>query len=324
VKLFSRIFLSSIVIVLLSSNFLLGVEQGSIKEINSFKQLEKEFSAADKQTVMVFDVDGVLTYSPDNEFLFNFYDPKVDGEEHAAFVEKAKSLYNEYMSGKNDYERTVILRTTTDDTKPNFLVEAGVVEYINKMKKKGVRIFALTAWPSGSFGQIRSGRELRFKTLKNLGIDFSPTFKVNEFCFGVRKPYSPDNTAMLYKGIVCSGWLNEKGEVLKALLMNGKKLLGDNTWDYSKAKVMYCDDSKKQVENVTQWMVKEGVSCTGYWYRALEDVKKFPRPKFDRNAAAIQLNYLLEHNALLGITEAKSRAKKECLQYEQRIIPLIR
>ena len=286
--------LVSVVCLLPSCDF-----KSSVKKIYTFKEAQVEFQKADEQTVVVFDVDGVLAYDP-SAVQFFFYDPaKLTGDD-AVFVKEARPTLEKYIENKEiekgNFFFTDLLNSTLSKAK-DIAPESIIVTMIHKLQSRGVKVIALTSLPAGAFGTVASGRELRIEKLKNLGIDFSSSLNQDEIVFDNLKKYNGDYP-MFYKGVLFTNWNNDKGSVLGDFFSRVK---------WNPTKVLFFDDHKKHVKEVEKTMHELGISYRGYWYRAC---KKIPTPPFNLEIAKLQLKYLLEHDEFLASDEAAAMLKQ--------------
>lgn len=268
--------------------------RSGVKEIHTFQQAQAEFQNADKQTVVVFDVDGVLTSTPPSASQFFLYNPAELTEADAAFAKEARATLKMYIENKKiekgRYFFTDLLNATLLKTKKN-VTESAIIAIIRQLQSRGIKVIALTSLPAGAFGTVASGRKLRFEKLQKLGIDFSSSIKQDPIVFKNLKPYNGDYP-MFYKGILFANWKNDKGSVL-----------GDffSQVNWKPSKVLFFDDHKSHVKEVEKTMHELGISYSGYWYRGCE---KLSLPPFNLEISKLQLKYLLEHDKFLFSDEA--------------------
>ena len=66
--------------------------------------------------------------------------------------------------------------------------------------------------------------------------------------------------------------------------------------------VIFFDDSMKRVEQVAEEMKKRNIPFYGYYYKGAD----FVSGELDKEVAAFQLNYLVEHEKWLSEEEARA------------------
>lgn len=174
--------------------------------IHSLKEIQKYISNP-KDTLIVFDVDYVLTHPNDPAYQFpNF-------SKHLEFVKKT-------FSELNATQKDLFANLMVFDVGGSSLVEESAASVLNSLQKNGYKTVALTAALTCTLAG-QDVKEKRANHLKTLGIDFSNSFtdfKSKEFksCDSNMGSY-PE----LYRGILFSNGENlkiQKGQVLKEFL----------------------------------------------------------------------------------------------------------
>lgn len=259
-----------------------------IEEIDSLKQAYEILDSADKNSLVIFDIDETLTYPagtirqkwfwgkrpPESQDFFNKLDKHIRESSDAGSAERIMSII--YLAEES---RTVELQT---------------LNIIRKLQKRGVKIIALTASSTRSVGKIPSMPAWRFDKLKTVGIDFSASFDEKEM--PLTKIMTRGRKPLFYKGIlITDGGL--KGPVLGAFL---------DAVHFKPNKIIFFDDLAEQVESVKTEAQSRGIEYHGYIYKAAD---KLPRT-FDPVILDLQLEYLLKHDEYINEDQASSLLKK--------------
>lgn len=289
-------------VVLGTCAFATCLATSKIHSIDSIEEAQDELCGANRQTLIVFDVDETLTSNTDVG-LFLVYPPENVPEHDRDFVNKslvARRALTEKIGG--DQMRS-LFNSFYMIKGVNRLVEPSLPEIIRHLNAREIKVIALTKIPPGHFGSVSCGRALRFLTLLRLGIDFSASFKHQEIVFDTLTPYNGD-FPVFYNGILFANYHNDKGSVLGAFF---------DRVGWSPQKVVFFDDYKENLEDVSREMVRRGIPFQGYWYRGAEHQA---RPPFDRACAEVQLDYLVRYQVLLTAFEAETIAKGKKLDAE--------
>jgi len=245
----------------------------SIEKIDSFLEVFDILQEADKETLIVFDVDQTLIKQCDIIF-----------RPEAANNEFVKLFNNEVAERHKEIDDPVYWECLwTKQLLFNVcLVEPIILDIIKNLQERGVKTIALTHMRTGSVGIIPNMQHWRFEQLRELGIDFSTSFSVQELFFTDLAPNN-GNYPAYYKGILCTGRTNSKGETLKAFL----DYLG-----WRPSKVIYIDDKEKFVVSVQELMEQYNIPFQGFIYEAV-----YKQPLIvDPYIIAIQQNYFKEHS----------------------------
>lgn len=224
-------------LLLFCSNFLLGVivERDSIVSVLEYLELHDY----GPQTLLVFDIDNTIaeTYPTEHggdQWFFAMVDYHMkQGYEYYDAVKAVIPLYAE-------------LQNKTQLT----LIEPFIIELMRDLKKKGIKIIALTARPSLLL-------ECVIQQLKEIGIIF------DDFESIMIDGYQNDHYCM-QKGIIASGLLgNKKGEVLFEILKH---------LNFIPETLIYIDDKKKHVANVISEAEKRNIKkIIGIRYSRLDE-----------------------------------------------------
>jgi hypothetical protein len=213
--------------------------------------------------LLIFDVDEVLI-SPADAFL------------RPVAWEHSYSVYTQAFTkpdGKFDHDLySKWIRQV--EVKP---VNEKLPEAIKGFQNQGTRTIALTRMVPGAgpCGEVSAMEDFRFAELSNVGIDFSSAcnFDYREFHFEAVNGRVP-----LYKKGIIYARPYKKDEVLPEFL---------RTLDFVPKKVWYIDNDKREVENLSHSMNKEGVPFVGIHYL---DESLINRP-YDLKVGLFQFEY---------------------------------
>lgn len=245
-----------------------------IIETPNLTPLENEITHLDEETLVVFDVDFTLIVPQDMVLRGEDFWP-------LAYA-KSSSLPD---GGEHTYSQ-LLLQSKSQ------LIDPKVLDIIEALKNKNVKVIALTAIRTGKFGHIPSMEDWRIQHLASFGIDFGPSapysdeIKFTEFNWKNHHP-------VFKQGIIASGRY-PKGEVLASFL---RKI------NWKPKKVIFIDDLIDFIESVETEMDKFDVEHTSYHYTA---VSQLPY-EFNEEAAHFQIDYLIEHGIWLSDEEVQKQ-----------------
>lgn len=262
----------------------------SIKKIDSFAHAADVLKKADKNTLVLFDVDDTLI-----EPAGVLFRPKtIENEAYRPWlVELTSRVYGNAPKTEAYYWSIWKVKEVP------LLIEPGIVETIRSLQDRGVKVMALTALKTGRSFTIPSLPEWRFNKLKELGIDFS-TANFPDMIFNELPKDDDGNYPVLYHGILCTS-TSSKGQVLATFLDRVK---------WKPDLVIFFDDSMKRVEQVAEEMHKREIPFQGYQYNGADLLPG----ELDKDVAEFQLKYLVEHEEWLSDDEArKSLAQQKQL-----------
>lgn len=182
------------------------------------------------------------------------------------------------------------------------LIESIVPAIVNKMQNQGIKVIALTSWPTGPLGLIPNLEKWRIEHLQLLEFNFARSF--SEFTRLVfeelqdKEKYSP-----LYEdGILFSPGYN-KGDILKEFLKQIK---------WRPSKVIFFDDLAENLESVDNALQSIGISFKGYQYLGAH---RFFKP-VDEKVLQYQFSHLFDTKEWLRDKEVVKRLGGEVCPFE--------
>lgn len=179
---------------------MVNASANNILPIKAIADAKEVFAATDKETLVIFDVDCVLTM-PTNPLL------------QLPTFNKYKDSYAELRLDLTKDERHILNHLIITHGSSQ-LVEVAFLEIIEQLQQRNIKSIAMTAGKTGNVGQNLCFPDWRFAELKRLGIDFSSVFP-DKVYFTELVSFNGDGPGM-DRGIVYStGNRNTKGELLK-------------------------------------------------------------------------------------------------------------
>ena len=224
--------------------------QKSISEIKSITELSQvNLESLDKQTLVVFDVDEVLTAPNASSGMFTTH-----RNEYGNLIKEFKASYPEYLS---DYEMysSIIFKHQQE-----VIIDKDALEILKNLRDRNIHTIACSTWPSGKQGLIKSMASHRYDVLKELTIKFDWSF--SDDIFYLKKNHSQAtksqkiNNPIYYKGIICTDG-EDKGAALLLFFRHTK---------YRPKTIIFFDDSLKKIKDVQQMCKENNINFYGYHY----------------------------------------------------------
>lgn len=257
-------FLSSFICLQLLSSLCLF---GKVVEIQTLSQYEQEVGTVDENTLVLFDIDETLVMPKD----------AILGPKGRPF---AHTLIKQYLNDSktlDEYWGIVLAGTEFD------LVEKQCVSLIQDFQNKNIPVMGLTFVHPGKIGHIESFATFRLNLLKGFDIDLSPTIS--------QTTYLELDGPVYQSGVIFTA-KQDKGQTLKRFL---------EEFDLKPKKIVFFDDTLKQIESVEQAAKELGIEYIGLHYTAALNAPYV----FDEKLGEFQYRYLAEHGVWLRDDEAK-------------------
>lgn len=240
-------------------------ELRNIIRIEKLEQIESKIPVVDKDTLVVLDIDYTLLQTSYPAF------------QMGNFPSNAEFALNimELVSNKKSEFSTSIATSAESE-----LIEKNAPLIIDGLHRKGARVLLLSAILTGKWGNISDIMEWRIKNLKKAGIISSD--------FGIKGKHKFDNFQS-YRGNfpeLSAGVLLTNGEsVTKSEALN--EFLKKIQW--TPKKIIFVDDSIKNVEELCNYANKNGIHFSGFEYKGA---------KYGKYTAISKENFELEWNSL--------------------------
>ncbi len=218
-----------------------NLASAKIIKTSDIKKIETELASLPQGALVTFDVVGVLFWPKDQIFIHN------EKKEYKQYIATLKKKYSNVKANKLI---SIILKerqvTLVDDNMPSL---------INSLQARGVKTVALTSGYTGSFGKIKKREDLRIKTLKKLGIDFSSSFPdKQEFTLTEESRSRATDAVSIFKQGVLFASRNDKGQILKLFL---------EQFSYTPTKIVHIDNNKGRVQEVATYAKNAGIEYLG-------------------------------------------------------------
>lgn len=212
-----------------------------IIETGNIKKIENELANLPQESLVTFDVAGVLFWPKDQIFIHN------EKKEYKKYIAALKTKYGDEKATKLI---SIILKE-----RQMILVDDNMPSLINSLQARGVKTVALTSGYTGNFGKIKKREDLRIKTLKKLGIDFSSSFPdKKEFTLKGEDHSSAASPVSIFKKGVLFASRHDKGQVLKLFLDQAS---------YTPTKIVHIDNSKTRIKEVETYAKNAGIEYLG-------------------------------------------------------------
>ncbi len=251
----------------------------NIKQVYDLSEIEQDIFASATDTLVIFDVDFVLTTPKDEIFI------------QSATTEGRKVIDDFYLDLRSrwskkdvEYVHSIVLssqawRAVTPETPLIF----------TRIKNKGYKILGLTASGAGKFGIIDSLDKWRIEGLNALGINFDKHLleigpggldgsieNIDEYY--ARAKYS---TAVGVSGGIVFTSQVPKGKVLEAYLPLAK---------IKPKKIIFIDDRIENLKSVAEYCEKNDIQYLGFEYLAVKS--QAAKLSLNRRRALIQYKIL--------------------------------
>lgn len=265
-------------------------QQSSIQEIDSLEQASTILDTAGKSSLVVFDVDDTLIYATDTIRQTDFW-----GQHSAEGREFYRKLDEHIKKSSNPDEVSGAIMSKIFLAEKPQLVESQTATFIKKLQDRGIKVIALTNWPTRELGSISSMATWRFDKLLQVGINFSASFEPQEIILNNGQT-SGGKQPMFYKGILLTDGAT-KGSILGTFL---------DVMQYKPDQIIFFDDQAKQIESVKNEAHARGIRYHGFIYKAAE---KLPR-HYDPAVIDLQSEYLIKHHEYITEDQAHELLKK--------------
>jgi hypothetical protein len=256
-----------------------AVIPAGITSIESFNDIRSELDSADKDTLVIFDVDDVLIT----------YNDMVLRPCGARF---RPASWKDIDPKEIPYLMSIMLNEGKI-----ILIDPSAPRLVNKLESRGVKTIALTAARTGKFGVIENAEDWRLKILKQFNLDFSKSFPKNQIIYfgdGAKK----ENDYSLFKDGVL--FLGDEKSTKGALLV---QFLDKVQW--KPKKVIFIDDKMSHLSSVETALNEAKIPFQGYQYKGVE---KLPG-ELNEQIAEVQFTYLRKDHKWLSDSEAKKEEK---------------
>ncbi|MGI4776184.1 MAG: DUF2608 domain-containing protein [Janthinobacterium lividum] len=257
---------------------------GEVFETNSLIEFEKAAETADKDSLIIFDVQEVLMIAND-QILTPLY------------REDYKVLRDKLIANHNSRQQEDLFSIILKEYQ-TIIVDSSLLKTLDILKSKRVKTIALTSGYTGKYGVIKSREDLRLERLKKIGIDFSDSFPLKRSKIALKLKGASKLHSPIYKdGIIFTTRLS-KGEVLKSFLERIK---------FKPKKIIFVDNKLKNIKSVESYCEEQGIIFTGFFYNFIRSKPKVP---LNRAIAEYQFKILQQNHRWISDQEASSELMK--------------
>ena len=242
-----KLFAKKLIFVL----FLAGCGNQQIIKTDNLETVKSLCDEADSQTLVIFDMDNVLTESTERAFHADLY-PQIKDvvDEFRNHVKKLPPSEQEKLRGAQ-WEIPVCL------------VDESMPELIESLQNRDVKVLMLTANPHGKVANVDSIENLCDSRLKNLGINFEKSW----LSVDIKRGFNNELT-IFHKGEIFT--LESKEIALKRFF--------EHLPEYNFRKIIFLDDKRKNLEKVKKLAENQNKTFIGIEYLRVFTKK---RPKTD-------------------------------------------
>lgn len=277
----SFLYLSFAVLILLSP-CKAAVEEVTLKPVDSLDPIIEELNKADKETLVIFDVDYVLLVPKD-------LIARPSGRElrRTLFPKIEKEIGKERL----DYLLSILRSQGGSE-----LVDGRLPELLKNLQSRPVKVIALTGQGYGPIGIIKDEGSLRVQELKKLNLDFRNAFpSLKSFVLNIPTP--KHQPPLCREGIIFTDH-SSKGEALIAFLQKVK---------WSPKKIIVIDDGSEHLEHIQEALKSNHLN--GILFLYIDG--KLAAEKPDPAIAKTQFDYLIKNEKWLNDEQARRLLFKE-------------
>lgn len=274
-----KVFIKTILI----SFIFIKITLSQIITIDSIDGLKAELDKADVNTLVIFDCDDVLLYKTDSILKRDNAD-KLKRCINFAFIRHPFAYFH------MDSLKWIVLKKYHQ-----ILVHNDLPSLVAKLQNRNIKVIVLTAMinkttKEGSF------INLRVEELYKFGFDFSRNWNNLK-----ERPLIDQEESPYYKqGIICSGHKSKSVALDLFLKYSG----------FNPKKIIFIDDSKKNLKDVKIFSEKAEIDFLGIEYTAYKKIPQYNH--FSQKRADFQLENLITNKVWLSDEEADLKLKIKC------------
>lgn len=266
--------------------FFAFLARATVLETKDIGIIKDEIAKLKKGDMVLLDVKHVIFCSGD----------QVMFQEHKSFF-KQKFAQIEKKFGTE--EATRLKSIVLSSYKP-MIVDQEISKVVSNAQKAGIIVFALTSGNTSSYGIIPNRADLRIKTIKNIGIDFSKSTELDYIDLseeGELMGKRDRNKPIFQEGVIFAA-KKPKGKVLSKFLKLSKLKPG---------KIIFVDNQLKNVLSVEAHCKELGIDYTGIHFTKIYNK---PANPLDKKIAEKKFEILLAENRWIDDHEASLMVKK--------------
>lgn len=260
--------------------------RATVLETKDIGIIKDEIVKLKKGDMVLLDVKHVIFYSSDQVML----------QEHKSFF-KQKFAQIEKKFGT---EETTRLKSIVLSSYKPMIVDQEISKVVSNAQKAGIIVFALTSGNTSSYGIIPNRADLRIKTIKNIGIDFSKSTELDYIDLSEEGELigKKDRNKPIFQDGVIFAAKKPKGKVLSKFLKLSK---------LKPRKIIFVDNQLKNVLSVEAHCKELGIDYTGIHFTKIYNK---PANPLDKKIAEKKFEILLAENRWIDDHEASLMVKK--------------
>jgi len=273
-----------IIVLILTISVFHHTAFADIVQTQDLDSVIKSIEKADKNTLVIFDVDDVLVTAKDQilQPMYKNYNNSL-----------AKEIEKRHSKAEAENLWSIILLAYADE-----LVDPRLPLLIRDIQAREVKLLALTNLLTGSFGKILSIEDWRIARLEHFNIRFSDSWiGLPQKRFMNFNPKDPRRFPAFKKGVLFAAGF-PKGEVLQAFLHYS---------NFKPKMIIFIDDKQHHLESIESFCSKQEIDFVGFEYIA---VKSKSHSTLNESRAKYQFDVLEKMHKWLSDEEANQPMHK--------------
>jgi len=268
--------------ILISYAFI-KITPSQIITIDLIDSLKTELNKADLNTLVIFDCDDVLLHKTDSIL-------KRDNADKLKKCINLACISHPFAYLHMDSLKWIVLKNCH-----RILVHNDLPSLVAKLQNRNIKVIVLTAIINKII-EDRNFIDLRIEELYKFGFDFSKNWN------NLKETSLIDQEESLYykKGIICSG--HKSKNVALGLFLKYS--------EFNPKKIIFIDDTKKNLEDVKIFSQKAGIEFLGIEYLAYKKISQ--NNYFSQRLADFQIDNLITNKIWLSDEEADLKLKIKC------------
>lgn len=249
-----------------------------IVTISDFLPLQAIIKAADRDTLVIFDVDHVLIM-PTDESTLNRHPYR-------------KQLWQNIVSRISKEEWKNLYGITAAKAKWR-LVDSDILDIFAELKAKQIPVMALSSIYTGKYGNIEKIEDWRIKQLKDFGFDFTLLTPI-KIDLNAKELEEQDGVPILKSGVMLTAQV-DKAKMLEYVLHHA---------NYRPKTIIFIDDQLNNIESLEKMSTKLQIKFHGFHYTAVSDM---PQPVINEQTEKIRFQILEQEHQWLTHKEMADR-----------------
>ncbi len=258
-------------------------EYSEIFTTNNSSVIENELRNADKNTLVIFDINDVLFEQ--KEMLFK--------KKNDNLRKKLLSASERKITDKE--EEKAIFSVVVQS--PIVYIDKNFVNIIKNLQDRGIKVMALTNGLVGECGYVKSMDRLMLKQTRDMDYHFEKSWKhLKNAQIYITKIYNKKDRKILFMdGVVFANKLISKASKGECLLVFLKYA------NFFPKKIIFIDDKMKNLKSVSEICERNDITFVGFEYTGATNRNDLP--PLDENHAKLQLYILKKKHKLLSDKE---------------------